>query len=46
MPAPGLTDGVVLLRQWRAADADWYADTIRDPVTQRYTSEPPTLTAD
>jgi [ribosomal protein S5]-alanine N-acetyltransferase len=37
---------VVLLRQWRAADADWYADTIRDPVIQRYTSEPPILTAD
>jgi RimJ/RimL family protein N-acetyltransferase len=46
MPAPGLTDGVVLLRQWRAAGADWYADTVRDPIIQRYTSEPPTLTAD
>jgi [ribosomal protein S5]-alanine N-acetyltransferase len=46
MPAPELTDGVVLLRQWQASDADWYADTVRDPLIQRYTSEPPTLTAD
>jgi len=46
MPDPGLTDGVVLLRQWQADDADWYADSIRDPVIQRYTSEPPALTTD
>jgi [ribosomal protein S5]-alanine N-acetyltransferase len=45
MAAGGLSDGVVLLRQWQAADADWYAVTVRDPVIQRYTSEPPTLTA-
>src|SRR5829696_10364979 len=46
MPDPALTDGVVLLRQWQADDADWYADSIRDPVIQRYTSEPPALTTD
>jgi [ribosomal protein S5]-alanine N-acetyltransferase len=46
MPAPGLTDGMVLLRQWQLTDADWYADAARDPVIQRYTTESPTLTAD
>jgi ribosomal-protein-alanine N-acetyltransferase len=45
MPDPGLTDGVVVLRQWQAADADWYADSVRDPDIQHYTSEPPALTA-
>ena len=46
MPDPGLTDGVVLLRQWQGSDADWYADAARDPVIQCYTTELPTLTAD
>lgn len=40
-----LTDGAVVLRHWRLADADWYADAVRDPEIQRYTSESPTLTA-
>src|SRR5829696_1454552 len=29
--------------QWQAADADGYADSVRDLLIQRYTSEPPTL---
>jgi [ribosomal protein S5]-alanine N-acetyltransferase len=45
MPAPDLTDGAVVLRQWRPTDADWYADAVRDPQIQRYTTESPTLTA-
>jgi ribosomal-protein-alanine N-acetyltransferase len=45
MPDPGLTDGVVVLRQWRPTDAHWYADAAHDPQIQRYTSESPTLTA-
>lgn len=45
MPDPALTDGAVVLRQWRATDADWYTDAAHDPEIQRYTTEPPTLTA-
>jgi ribosomal-protein-alanine N-acetyltransferase len=44
MPDPGLTDGAVVLRQWRPTDADWYADAAHDPEVQRYTTESPTLT--
>jgi RimJ/RimL family protein N-acetyltransferase len=39
------TDGVVLLRGWRDGDAEWYAAAARDPVIQRYTAEPPGITA-
>jgi ribosomal-protein-alanine N-acetyltransferase len=45
MPDPGLTDGAVVLRQWRPTDADWYADAAHDPEVQRYTTESPTLSA-
>ena len=33
MPDSGLmlTDGVVMLRPWRLADADWYATAVHDP---------------
>jgi RimJ/RimL family protein N-acetyltransferase len=40
-----LTDGVVGLREWQDTDAAWYADSVRDPQIQRYTSESPALTA-
>jgi ribosomal-protein-alanine N-acetyltransferase len=40
-----LGDGVVTLRAWSVADADWYADSVRDPEVQRFTTDPPTLTA-
>jgi RimJ/RimL family protein N-acetyltransferase len=33
-----------ILREWRAEDAVWYADAVRDPEIQQYTSEPPDLT--
>jgi ribosomal-protein-alanine N-acetyltransferase len=43
----GLGDDVVVLRQWRLDDADWYAETAaHDPLIQRFTSESPALTAD
>jgi RimJ/RimL family protein N-acetyltransferase len=45
MADPGLTDGAVLLRQWRPTDADRYAATAHDAEIQRYTTESPTLTA-
>jgi RimJ/RimL family protein N-acetyltransferase len=47
MPDPGLTltDGAVVLRQWRPTDAAWYGEAVHDPEIQRYTSESPTLTA-
>jgi ribosomal-protein-alanine N-acetyltransferase len=45
MPDSDLTDGAVVLRQWRPTDADWYADAAHDPEIQRYTTERPTLTA-
>jgi hypothetical protein len=35
MADPGLTDGAVLLRQWRPTDVDWYADAAQDPEIQR-----------
>jgi RimJ/RimL family protein N-acetyltransferase len=41
-----LTDGVVRLREWAAGDAEWYAATAQDALIQRFTSEPPTLTAE
>lgn len=40
------TDGVVRLRPWCATDADWYVAAVADPLIQRFTSEPPSLTAD
>jgi ribosomal-protein-alanine N-acetyltransferase len=42
-----LTDGVVRLRQWSVADADWYAATAAtDELIQRFTTERADLTAD
>jgi RimJ/RimL family protein N-acetyltransferase len=41
-----VTDGAVRLRLWELTDADWYATTALDPLIQRFTSEPPTLTAE
>ena len=40
-----LGDGVVTLRAWSVDDAGWYADSVRDPEVQRFTTDPPTLTA-
>jgi len=40
-----LGDGVVTLRAWSVDDAGWYADSVRDPEVQRFTIDPPTLTA-
>jgi RimJ/RimL family protein N-acetyltransferase len=40
-----LTDGVVVLRPWRATDADWYAKAVGHAEIQRFTREPPELTA-
>ncbi|MCI0690098.1 MAG: GNAT family N-acetyltransferase, partial [Sporichthyaceae bacterium] len=42
---PVLSDRRVLLRAWRGDDAEWYAAAVPDPEIQRFTSEPPTLTA-
>jgi RimJ/RimL family protein N-acetyltransferase len=41
-----LSDGVVRLCAWTDDDAAWYADTARDPLIQRFTSDSPTLTAE
>ena len=34
------------LRAWTEADAAWYAEATRDPEVQRFTTDPPTITAD
>lgn len=34
------------LREWTVDDAAWYAETTRDPEVQRYTTDPPTITAE
>ena len=46
MSDPGLGDGVVQLREWADDDAAWYADSVRDPLIQRFTTDSPTLTAE
>lgn len=47
MATEQIGNGVVTLRPWTVDDADWYAETAaHDPLIQRFTSEPPTLTAD
>jgi [ribosomal protein S5]-alanine N-acetyltransferase len=43
---PELDDGVVRLREWDEDDAAWYADSVRDPLIQLFTTEPSTLTAE
>ncbi|SRR5579883_661071 len=40
-----LDDGVVRLRPWADEDAAWYANSVRDPLIQQFTTESPTLTA-
>ena len=45
MPHEAITDGTVVLRDWSLDDAGWYAAEVRDPEIQRWTSEPPSLTA-
>ena len=44
--APPLTAFPVILRQWSESDADWYAASTRDPMIQRFTTEPADLSAD
>jgi RimJ/RimL family protein N-acetyltransferase len=44
-PDTVLSDGVVALRQWHPDDAEWYAEQSRDPEIQRWTTDPPDLTA-
>jgi [ribosomal protein S5]-alanine N-acetyltransferase len=46
MSGPGLGDEVVRLRVWADDDAAWYADSVRDPLIQQFTTDSPTLTAD
>jgi RimJ/RimL family protein N-acetyltransferase len=43
---PELTDDTVRLRAWRTADAPWYAVATRDPLIQRFTTEPADLTTE
>lgn len=43
--AGGPADGVVRLRPWCDSDAAWYAECVRDPEIQRFTTDPPTLDA-
>ncbi|GAA2409353.1 GNAT family N-acetyltransferase [Nonomuraea africana] len=40
-----LDDGVVRLEPWGDGDAAWYAESVRDPLIQRFTSDSPTLDA-
>ncbi|SEK52442.1 GNAT family N-acetyltransferase [Streptacidiphilus jiangxiensis] len=40
-----LDDGVVRLRIWAASDAGWYAESVRESLIQRFTTDPPTLDA-
>jgi [ribosomal protein S5]-alanine N-acetyltransferase len=40
-----LTDGLVVLRPWRVAEAGWYVEQVRDRLIQDNTSEPADLTA-
>lgn len=41
-----LRDEVVTLRSWEGEDAPWYVACVRDPEVQRFTTDPPTLTAE
>ncbi|MFC0545004.1 GNAT family N-acetyltransferase [Kutzneria chonburiensis] len=41
----GLDDGLVRLREWADEDAGWYAESVRDPLIQRFTTDSPTLDA-
>ena len=35
----------MILREFTADDAAWYAEATRDPEVQRFTADPPTITA-
>jgi RimJ/RimL family protein N-acetyltransferase len=41
-----LGDEVVRLGAWADDDAAWYADSVRDPLIQQFTTDSPTLTAE
>jgi [ribosomal protein S5]-alanine N-acetyltransferase len=41
----GLDDGVVRLRDWADEGSAWYADSVRDPLIYRFTTESPALDA-
>ncbi len=41
----GLDDEVIRLRAWADDDAAWYAESVRDPLIQRFTTDSPTLDA-
>ena len=41
-----LRDAVVTLRPWDGEDAAWYAACVREAEVQRFTADPPTLTAE
>jgi RimJ/RimL family protein N-acetyltransferase len=45
MQGHGLGDGVVRLREWADDDSAWYAESVRDPLIQRFTTESPALNA-
>jgi hypothetical protein len=45
MQDQGLEDGVIRLRDWADEDSAWYAESVRDPLIQRFTTESPTLDA-
>jgi len=45
MDERGLDDGVVRLREWADDDAAWYAESVRDPLIQLFTTESPALDA-
>lgn len=36
----------MILRDFTAEDAAWYAEATRDPEVQRFTADPPTITAE
>ena len=40
-----LADGAVRLREWADEDSAWYAESVRDPLIQRFTTESPALDA-
>ncbi len=46
MNDPRLGDEVVRLREWADDDAAWYADSVRDPLIQQFTTDSPALTTE
>jgi hypothetical protein len=41
----GLDDEAVRLLEWADDDATWYAQSVRDPLIQRFTTDSPALDA-